>query len=27
LNPLHPDFSEFVIHSPERFPIDKRLVE
>jgi RES domain-containing protein len=27
LNPLHPDFSEFVIHSPERFPIDKRLVK
>jgi RES domain-containing protein len=26
LNPLHPDFSELRIHSPERFSIDRRLV-
>jgi len=26
LNPLHPDFSKLVIHDPERFSIDRRLV-
>lgn len=27
LNPLHPDFSELRIRSPERFSIDRRLVK
>jgi RES domain-containing protein len=26
LNPVHSNFSKLLIHGPERFPIDKRLV-